>query len=271
MKTIELCQQALEAFEELTEMSVTVHVINTGLMQIGEDRIVPEQFEIHRTTFCMTTKEKQDDRCYRCDNRDLQQRCQPGDQPYVRECHAGSSEVIAPLYRWNTLVGMVFVGQFRTTSHTTRRGVDALPVLGEHAQQNLVVHTRLLATYVLSLTQDRPGTQQRVLSRRQDIEAFIDQSLIDDVCLSDLANHLGLSGSRTSHVVRDATGMSFRQLKEERRLAISRDLLVHGDASISWVAGQVGISDPNYFCRYFKRKTGASPTAYRKQHSHGHA
>ncbi|BBY42390.1 hypothetical protein A5765_22745 [Mycolicibacterium celeriflavum] len=49
----------------------------------------------------------------------------------------------------------------------------------------------------------------------------------------------------------------------ERRMAESRRLLADTDLSIQEVARQVGIADPGYFSRQFRRMHGTSPRSWR--------
>ena len=47
------------------------------------------------------------------------------------------------------------------------------------------------------------------------------------------------------------------------RLEKAKDLLTNIDVKIKQVAHETGFSDPNYFCRSFKKKTGFNPTNWR--------
>ena len=49
-----------------------------------------------------------------------------------------------------------------------------------------------------------------------------------------------------------------------RRLERARQLLDHSDRSIAEVAAAVGIEDPGYFSRWFKRNTALSPSGLRR-------
>lgn len=104
------------------------------------------------------------------------------------------------------------------------------------------------------------------VGRRGVIERYIRRSLLAGPSLSELASLLSLSRSRTCHVVREETGHSFQDLVQERRVAVARDLLANGDGTIGWIARQTGFKDTAYFCRYFKRKTGMTPTDFRNQY-----
>jgi AraC-like DNA-binding protein len=94
---------------------------------------------------------------------------------------------------------------------------------------------------------------------------FIDQRLLDNPSVSDVSAYLKLSKSRTSHFIKELTGRSLRELKEQRRLRRAQDLLAATALSVKEVAVQCGFNDENYFCRYFRLKAGSSPLTFRRE------
>ena len=58
-------------------------------------------------------------------------------------------------------------------------------------------------------------------------------------------------------------GIKLQRYLAEARLNKARDLLSNIDLKIKEIAFEAGFSDPNYFCRTFKKKTGVSPTNWR--------
>ncbi len=51
------------------------------------------------------------------------------------------------------------------------------------------------------------------------------------------------------------------------KMEVAIDALLQADRSIDAIAASVGYSDPTAFSRAFKRWTGDSPRAYRKNHT----
>ena len=60
-------------------------------------------------------------------------------------------------------------------------------------------------------------------------------------------------------------GVTFEQLKDEVRLAVSRELLARTEIAVSDVAAALGYATPSAFVRAFRRWTGSSPSAWRKE------
>ncbi len=64
-------------------------------------------------------------------------------------------------------------------------------------------------------------------------------------------------------VVRRRTGRTVQEWIIERRIAEARRLLAETDLPVAEVARRVGVPDPGYFSRLFRRAHGASPRKWR--------
>jgi AraC-like DNA-binding protein len=80
-----------------------------------------------------------------------------------------------------------------------------------------------------------------------------------------VAAHLNIH-PRTMGRRLEEEGITFEQLKDEVRLAVSRELLARTDIAVSDVAATLGYATPSAFVRAFRRWTGSSPSAWRKAH-----
>jgi AraC family transcriptional activator of pobA len=96
-----------------------------------------------------------------------------------------------------------------------------------------------------------------------DVFAVIDQRHSEPLSLRDVAREVGMTPGHLTTVVRQRTGRTVQEWIIERRMAESRRLLADGDLPVAEVARRVGISDPGYFSRLFRRAHGTSPRAWR--------
>jgi AraC-like DNA-binding protein len=230
----------------------------------GRAWMVPPPYTLHRSAFCTAMKAKRLDACERCDLNDLHSDCDPNMKALVRPCHARAMEILVPLWLRGVLVGVLFVGQFRRTS----KGPAGLPIRTEGEVEHLSRLALMIRAYMLNLMHWLESRRHSVLDGRSgQIETFIRTRLKHDPSLEDLAEHLSLSVSRTSHLVNELLGVPFRSLKEQYRLDLAKDLLTSTSAKIAYVAAQLGFTDSDYFCRYFKSKTTLTPTQYRRQYA----
>lgn len=92
---------------------------------------------------------------------------------------------------------------------------------------------------------------------------MIKERIRDLPTLGELAKSTGLSRTYLSYVFKEVTGMRLQDYLTRIRLEKAKDLLGNIDLKIKQIAHEAGFSDPNYFCRAFKRKTGLNPTNWR--------
>ena len=78
------------------------------------------------------------------------------------------------------------------------------------------------------------------------------------------ARALSASETRLDRVCRALAGRSAFDLIQERLVLESRRKLVHVAAPVAMIAYELGFEDPAYFCRFFRRHTGMTPTAFRR-------
>src|SRR6185436_11138850 len=83
--------------------------------------------------------------------------------------------------------------------------------------------------------------------------------------LAAAASAVGVSPNHLNRLLRQQTGLTFRQLLIQRRIELAKTLLRNGDESCTEIALACGFSDSNYFARLFRQKTGVSPTEFRRR------
>jgi AraC family transcriptional activator of pobA len=77
---------------------------------------------------------------------------------------------------------------------------------------------------------------------------------------------LAVSPSHLHAVVRRQLGRSPTDLIQERVALEARRLLLHTDDSAARIGYLLGFRDPSYFARFFRRRSGRTPTAFRAAH-----
>jgi AraC-like DNA-binding protein len=83
--------------------------------------------------------------------------------------------------------------------------------------------------------------------------------------VADVAQAVGYSSSRLSHLFSSYLGESLADHVRRLRLAQARDLLEYTDYTIADIARRIGYGDPAHFTRAFVRVYEHSPNAYRRQ------
>lgn len=92
---------------------------------------------------------------------------------------------------------------------------------------------------------------------------LIEAKMQDLPTLGELASSSGLSRTYFSYVFKEVTGKKLQDYLIQTRLNKAKDLLSDIDLKIKKIAYEAGFTDPNYFCRFFKNKTGLNPTNWR--------
>ncbi|MFN3737076.1 helix-turn-helix domain-containing protein [Hydrogenophaga sp.] len=81
------------------------------------------------------------------------------------------------------------------------------------------------------------------------------------------ASRLGLSTQRLNRLVRAERGCTALELVHDRLTREACRRLVYIAAPAASLALELGFEDPAYFSRFFKRRTGQSPQAWRRAHT----
>jgi AraC-like DNA-binding protein/mannose-6-phosphate isomerase-like protein (cupin superfamily) len=85
-----------------------------------------------------------------------------------------------------------------------------------------------------------------------------------DACsLTEIARNTGYARDSLSRKLKREHGLSLRGLRDQQRLAAAEQAL-RGSPSVAEAAVQAGFEDPNYFARWFRRRTGRTPSEWRE-------
>lgn len=85
------------------------------------------------------------------------------------------------------------------------------------------------------------------------------------VTLNDVSHFIGYSSSRIQHLIKEEYGLSFGEIRTRIRIDQAVRLLSETSFSVKEVSARVGYLHPSSFCREFRRRTGQTPAAWRKQ------
>jgi AraC-like DNA-binding protein len=96
------------------------------------------------------------------------------------------------------------------------------------------------------------------------LAAAIDSSLGHPMLVGELAANAGLSAEYVARLFAKRHGMTLQRYLLLRRIELARHLLVSSDLLVSEIGQRVGIPDPQYFNKQFRRIAGQSPLAYRR-------
>ncbi|MEI5103521.1 AraC family transcriptional regulator [Streptomyces sp. PmtG] len=145
--------------------------------------------------------------------------------------------------------------------HEYRAGADGFHGLLQAYLHILVVR----AARLLAPERDAAGAAPaRPAAIAADFVTLLDTARTPLWSVRECATRLGVSVSYLNEAVRTAMGRTPGELLRQARVHEAKRLLVRTELTVRQVADRVGFSDPAYFCRFFRRETGASPGDFRR-------
>jgi AraC-like DNA-binding protein len=94
---------------------------------------------------------------------------------------------------------------------------------------------------------------------------WLDEHVGEPVLMEDAAKAAGLSESHFRRWFQKEVGFNPADYMMYRRVEIAKDRLRAGDMSVTKIAMELGFSTPAYFTAVFRKRTGLTPTQYRRR------
>jgi AraC-like DNA-binding protein len=126
--------------------------------------------------------------------------------------------------------------------------------------------SQLLAQFLRS-ARSHEGVHARVNRQFLAVQEFIHAHMRQQIALADLARVVELHPTYFSDQFKRVVGIRPLDYLMRRRVERAQYLLLTSHASVKEIADAVGLSDPAYFSRIFKRLCHVAPTAYRAAHA----
>lgn len=98
----------------------------------------------------------------------------------------------------------------------------------------------------------------------QRIKQYIDENYLQNLTLTSISEHLGISPYYLGRLFKEKTGYSPMQYIINRRMGEAQTLLITTQDSVTRIAERVGYDNPNYFNLLFKKNIGLTPGQYRR-------
>jgi len=115
---------------------------------------------------------------------------------------------------------------------------------------------------------DAGGEDHRL--RIANVIDLIHSSVQTELSLAELAEKAFMSESHFSHVFKDVTGLSPKRYLIASKMAKARELLAMTERTVVDIAAELGYSNPQYFCRLFKKQSGLTPSDFRSKSRKDH-
>ncbi|MRI32917.1 hypothetical protein EOPP23_07960 [Endozoicomonas sp. OPT23] len=108
-------------------------------------------------------------------------------------------------------------------------------------------------------------------SRIQQAIQYIEEHFVQGFSVTEIAGYCGLSAANLTRLIKQYTGLSVLEIRDEKRMALAREKLTHSNLNIADIAELCGYSDQAYFTRCFRRYFSRTPLEYRQSYLRGQA
>lgn len=105
-------------------------------------------------------------------------------------------------------------------------------------------------------------TADRLMEAAKD---YVDRHLSRDLCVDEVADHLGISASYFSMLFKRKYGVTFLEYVTAERIEMAKTMLLLTDRSVTEISRAVGFAERRYFTKVFQKRTGERPSAFREK------
>ena len=98
------------------------------------------------------------------------------------------------------------------------------------------------------------------------VKRYVREHINEDIYIADIAGQVYLNEQYLMRTFKKTTGISILEFITNERVRLAKELLVGTDHPVKQVADSVGYGNYSYFTKLFKRNTGLTPQAYRREH-----
>ncbi len=123
-----------------------------------------------------------------------------------------------------------------------------------------VVKLRRAIDETLGEASEGDSVEARILGAMDQIQ----RSIGGELDLERVARRAFMSSSHFSHTFKERFGESPKSYQVRKRMDLAKELLRDSSMSAMEIARELGYSDPYFFYRQFRRKTGMTPSEFRE-------
>ena len=250
--------------EKLTKLHLTLHDYS-GMIKLSSGNNLLEGINYHRCTCCQVTGRNRQ-RCVAHCSVAAKFRAAEKQKAFTMMCWRGVKELVVPLYLGEHLAATVFAGAFReenfdvsSFSKGYQKLYTALPLWKESRKEEIETLLTAAGYAMLKLAENFHSTPDREPERIKQIRNFFLYRFSEDVGAGDLAAALGLSESRTLHLLHEYFGKGFSSLLNEERIHRVIEYLERSPMPLREIALLTGVRNEYYLNAVFKKYRGIPP------------
>ena len=232
--------------------------------------------------YCLAIGEHADllTKCSGC-NKENAKKALEQNSPFIYTCHAGITEMVAPIIVDDFPIAYLMFGKFRDTEQiyssakmveetAEKYGLDKERMLDAYEQLPVCTRKEIDdAIFLIDMCIKYITLKKIVYSKEHEITKtvvkYIDEHISEPIKVEDIQRYCMLPLRYISKAIKDDYNESIYNFIIKKRLQKAQELLTSTDKTVKAISFEVGFNDYNYFISVFTKKIGISPTQYRKQ------
>lgn len=215
--------------------------------------------------------------CRDSDKNAFEQAKKTGEVVFYR-CSFGMSEAVAPLFSFGNLIGYLMMGQTLCYPATNRDEVWALsrqyaenevtlweklqeqPLQEPDKMRSCITIMDICAKYISMSNRFNPDKSDLPTA----VRGYIHRNFREPLSLEHLRNVFFCSRATLINTFRERFNEGINPYITRVRVEHAQQMLARTRLSINKISSECGFSNQNYFTKVFRKKTGMTPTEYRR-------
>ncbi len=265
-------ERMIQGLEKAFGMLIVVHD-HKGILSLPDGNMIFPDRNIHRSCCCRRESDPPEvrRRCIEHCQHQILKKCETAREPWRTYCWRHLSEVVVPIFQDSTCVGTLFGGTFRNQDAPLheftpqfREAYLSLPLWDDNKAAEISLLLQTVGAGLIQIVERLREENNNDFGRAGLIRRYISRNSYRDVRIGDLAKSLGLSESRTGHLIKESMNTTFVDLVNRERVRRARTLMSEKELSLAEIAERAGFGSEYYFNRVFKKICGKTPGAVRK-------
>ena len=129
------------------------------------------------------------------------------------------------------------------------------------------LHINYAAYKIFDLLSKRENYSEHIYSKElKNVISYIDSNIENKITVDDLSKKLLISPSHFERIFKMHTGMSLMDYISSNKIYQIKKLLLENEFTLNQISEKFNFCDTSYLCRFFKKKTGMTPSEYKKSY-----
>lgn len=266
-------ENLLKHFNQISGMEITL--LDSKLRPVFTQSGKVDNFcsFIHQCPKCLDACIRSDEQCF--------QKAQKNAEPTICVCPFGIKEAVLPIVQNEKVIACLLctlgidkgdqakeqvINNAITLSPTLNKGqlkkaVDSLHQFDSEQLDAFFDLLKAIATHISingSFIEQTPTIGEL-------IKRFINKNLSQKITLADLSYHIHYSKATLTQHFKREFGLSIVEYMTNKRIELSKKLLLSTDKPLSEISALCGFDDTEYFSRTFKKFTSLPPATWRRE------